>query len=186
MSKNFEKTSKFLSLILRHSPETIGLQLDEEGWADIELLISSANAAGHQLSRKLLMDVVSSSDKRRFAVSENGMKIRANQGHSIAVNLKLEPQLPPSQLFHGTATRFEVPIRKEGLLRGSRQYVHLSSSKEVATMVGARHGKPLVLTVLTEEMYRDGMAFYLSENGVWLTEAVPAKYLKFEANLERT
>lgn len=180
MSKRIEQTSKFLSLVLRHSPETIGLRLDNEGWADIEELISSANAKDRHLSRELLIEIVSSSDKQRFAISDDGTKIRANQGHSLAVDLKLEPRVPPSQLFHGTATRFEASIRKDGLLRGSRQYVHLSSSIEVATTVGARHGKPMVLSVLAEQMHQDSMAFYLSQNGVWLTESVPVKYIKFE------
>ncbi|MET0267877.1 MAG: RNA 2'-phosphotransferase [Duganella sp.] len=180
MSKHIEQTSKFLSLVLRHSPETIGLTLDNEGWANIEELISFANAQGRALTRALLIEVVSSSDKQRFAINDNGTKIRANQGHSIPVELKLEPQVPPSHLFHGTATRFEASIRKDGLLRGTRQYVHLSSSTEVAATVGARHGKPLVLSVLAEQMHRDGIVFYISENGVWLTESVPVKYIEFE------
>ena len=169
-----------MSLILRHSPETIGLRLDNEGWADIEELISSANAKGHDFSRELLLEVVATSDNQRFAINDNGTKSRANQGHSIPVELKLEPQVPPSHLFHGTATRFEASIRKDGLLRGTRQYVHLSSSAEVAATVGARHGRPLVLSILAEQMHHDGIAFYFSENGVWLTVSVPVKYIKFE------
>jgi putative RNA 2'-phosphotransferase len=182
MSKHFERTSKFLSLVLRHSPETIGLRLDNEGWAEVEELISSANAKGHDLSRELLIEVVSSNDKQRFAFNDSGTKIRANQGHSISVDLKLSSQVPPPQLFHGTATRFEASIRKEGLRPRSRQYVHLSSSVEVATTVGTRHGKPLVLRIHAEQMHRDGIVFYLSENGVWLTESVPVEYIKFEGS----
>ncbi len=181
MLKNIEKTSNFLSLVLRHSPETIGLKLDEEGWADIEQLISSANAAGHELSRELLTAIVSTSDKQRFAISGNGTRIRANQGHSVQISLKLKPQMPPSKLFHGTATRFEAAIRKDGLLRGSRQHVHLSTSTKIASTVGARHGKPLTLTVLAGKMHQDGIEFYLSENGIWLTESVPVQYIVFDA-----
>jgi len=180
MSKNTEKTSKFLSLVLRHSPETIGLQLDQEGWADIEQLLTAANAGGHRLTRQLLSEIVSTSDKQRFTISSDGLKIRANQGHSIQVDLKLAPQTPPPRLFHGTATRFEASIRQDGLLRGTRQHVHLSSSQEVATTVGARHGKPLILTVLAEKMHEDGSVFYLSDNGVWLTESVPVRYIAFQ------
>lgn len=182
MSKHFERTSKFLSLVLRHSPDSIGLRLDNEGWAEVEELISFANAKGHDLSRELLIEVVSSNDKQRFALNDNGTKIRAKQGHSIPVDLKLNPRVPPSQLFHGTATRFEASIRKEGLRPGSRQYVHLSSSVEVATTVGARHGKPLVLRIHAEQMRRDGIVFYLSENGVWLTDSVPVEYIQFEGS----
>ena len=182
MSKHFERTSKFLSLVLRHSPDTIGLKLDNEGWAEVEELISSANANGHVLSRELLIEVVSSNDKQRFAFNDSGTKIRANQGHSISVDLKLSPQVPPPQLFHGTATRFEESIRKEGLRPGSRQYVHLSCSVEVATTVGTRHGKPLVLRIHAEQMHRDGIVFYLSPNGVWLTDSVPVEYIKFEGS----
>lgn len=184
MSKNNEKTSKLLSLVLRHSPETLGLTLDEEGWADIDLLISSANAGGHQLSRELLVSIVSASDKQRFRISDDGTKIRANQGHSIQVDLKLSPQVPPSRLFHGTARRFETSIRKDGLLRGARHHVHLSAAEEVALTVGARHGKPMILTVLAEEMQRDGLEFYLSENGVWLTDSVPVQYIAFQENTQ--
>jgi putative RNA 2'-phosphotransferase len=123
--------------------------------------------------------VVASSDKQRFAIDASGTKIRANQGHSISVDLQLEAEIPPAVLFHGTATRFAESIRKEGLLRGSRQHVHLSSNREVATTVGARHGKPLILLIRAGDMHRDGIAFYLSANGVWLTDAVPVNYIDF-------
>lgn len=181
MSKQFERISKFFSLVLRHSPETIGLNLEKEGWAEVEELISCANANGHDLSQDLLIELVSSNDKQRFAFNDSGTKIRANQGHSIPVDLKLSPQVPPPQLFHGTATRFEASIRKDGLRPGSRQYVHLSSSIEVATSVGTRHGKPLVLRIHAEKMHQDGSAFYLSENGVWLTDSVSVEYIQFRA-----
>jgi putative RNA 2'-phosphotransferase len=128
----------------------------------------------------LLLEVVASSDKRRFTINTGGTRIRANQGHSILVDLNLEAQVPPGQLFHGTATRFITSICKDGLLRGARQYVHLSSSAEIAATVGARHGKALVLKVRALEMHRDGIVFYLSDNGVWLTEAVPFHYIDFQ------
>lgn len=184
MSKHLEQTSKLLGLVLRHSPEAIGIQLDGEGWADMDQLIASANAKGYRLSRELLTEVVTSSDKQRFALDSSGTRIRANQGHSIPVDLKLKQQVPPAYLFHGTATRFAASIRENGLLRGSRQYVHLSSSREVAIIVGTRHGKPLVLNVRADEMHRDGMTLYLSDNGVWLTEAVPVQYIDFEDSAE--
>ncbi len=184
MSKQHENTSKFLSLVLRHQPETIGLVLNDEGWADLDQLISLANAQGTSLTRELVFDVVASSDKQRFALDTSdtgGTRIRANQGHSVAVDLKLAPQVPPELLFHGTATRFAPSIGQEGLRPGARQHVHLSATADTATSVGARHGKPLVLVVRAGEMERDGSVFYLSANGIWLTAAVPIRYIDFSA-----
>ncbi|HEY0064351.1 MAG TPA: RNA 2'-phosphotransferase [Telluria sp.] len=176
---NLEKASKFLSLVLRHKPEEIGLTLDHEGWADIGQLVALSNAKGKPLTRELLVEVVRTSDKQRFAIDPAGTRIRANQGHSIPVDLKLPPQTPPARLFHGTATRFIASIREKGLSAGSRQHVHLSADRETATRVGARHGKPSVLVVDAAAMQRDGMVFYVSENDVWLTEAVPVDYIAF-------
>jgi len=175
---NNTSTSKFLSLILRHKPEEIGLTLDPNGWASIEELIALAAARGTQLSRAQIETIVAESDKQRFAISADGTKIRANQGHSVGIALGLAPQTPPEQLFHGTATRFLDSIRASGLHSASRQHVHLSSDLSTAEKVGSRHGKPVILTVESGQMARDGHLFYLSENGVWLTDAVPAKYLK--------
>jgi len=169
--------SKFLSLVLRHKPEEIGLVLDQNGWASIDELIVLANARGTNLSRPLIESIVANSDKQRFAISVDGMKIRANQGHSVDIALGLAPQTPPERLYHGTATRFLESIRESGLHAGSRQHVHLSQDLATAEKVGSRHGKPVVLTVESGQMARDGHQFYLSDNGVWLTEAVPAKYL---------
>lgn len=169
--------SKFLSLVLRHKPEEIGLVLDQNGWASIEELIALANARGTNLSRPQIESIVENSDKQRFAISADGMKIRANQGHSVDIVLGLKPQTPPERLYHGTATRFLDAIRASGLHSASRQHVHLSTDLATAEKVGSRHGKPVILTVDAGRMARDGHLFYLSENGVWLTESVPAKYL---------
>ncbi len=174
---NNTSTSKFLSLILRHKPEEIGLTLDVNGWASIEDLIARAGAHGTALTRPLIESIVANSDKQRFAISPDGARIRANQGHSVEIVLGLVPQTPPEQLFHGTATRFLDSIRESGLHAASRQHVHLSSDRETAEKVGSRHGKPVVLVVASGRMSRDGHLFYKSENGVWLTDAVPTEYL---------
>lgn len=176
---NVNKTSisKFLSLVLRHKPEEIGLALDANGWAPIEELIARANARGTPLTRLLIETIVADSDKQRFAISADGAKIRANQGHSVEISLGLAPQTPPEQLFHGTATRFIESIRAGGLHAAARQHVHLSSDLATAEKVGSRHGQPVVLVVESGQMAREGHLFYQSENGVWLTDSVPTKYL---------
>ena len=174
-----ESLSKFLSLVLRHRPEEIGLALDGHGWADVDELVALSNSKGMPLTREIVLEIVVTSDKRRFALSPDGKRIRANQGHSIAVNLNLTPQEPPATLFHGTATRFAQSIRANGLLPGSRQHVHLSWNAAIAMDVGSRHGKPLILVIRASEMHRDGYDFFLSDNGVWLTSTVPPCYLEF-------
>lgn len=171
--------SKFLSLVLRHQPEKIGLQLDDQGWAEVEELLQRANAKGKQLTRTLLEQVVAENDKQRFSFSEDGRRIRANQGHSINIDLALTPTEPPAILYHGTATRFLDSIRAQGLHSGNRQHVHLSRDVETATKVGQRHGQPVVLIVQAAAMTSAGRLFWLSENGVWLTEAVPPEFLVF-------
>ncbi|WP_226468907.1 RNA 2'-phosphotransferase [Luteimonas panaciterrae] len=181
MTANPISTSKFLSLILRHEPEAIGLMLDGQGWAQIDELILLANARGHALSRDLVEQVVRESDKKRFAISDDGLRIRANQGHSIGIDLALTPQAPPSTLYHGTATRFAASIREQGLLKRDRQHVHLSPDTDTAIKVGSRHGKPLVLTIRAGEMHERGMAFFRSENGVWLTDAVAPEFIDWPA-----
>ncbi|WP_307580315.1 RNA 2'-phosphotransferase [Pseudoduganella violaceinigra] len=163
---------------MRHQPEEIGLTLDRNGWASIDELIALSNARGSRLSRTLLETIVAECEKQRFAISEDGTKIRANQGHSVAIELELAPQTPPEQLYHGTATRFLDSIRENGLHAASRQHVHLSLELATAEKVGGRHGKPAILTVESGRMARDGHLFYLSENGVWLTDTVPAHYLR--------
>ncbi|WP_400083105.1 RNA 2'-phosphotransferase [Yoonia sp. R78084] len=171
MNYDFKDTSKFLSYILRHKPDAIGLTLDPEGWANIEELIAKADIS---LDRDTLRKVVATSDKKRFAISADGLSIRANQGHSIAVNLGLEPAEPPELLYHGTATRFLESIKVQGLLPQNRQYVHLSADHDTAVSVGQRHGKPVVLTIPALQMHHQGHQFFQAKNGVWLTERVLA------------
>ncbi|MDP2762032.1 MAG: RNA 2'-phosphotransferase [Sideroxyarcus sp.] len=179
MSKGIEATSKFLSYVLRHKPETIGLELDLEGWAMVDQLVNLASKHGTALTRELLLEVVATSGKKRFALSQDGSRIRANHGHSIQVDLGLTPQTPPRILLHGTATRFETSIRAQGLVAGSRQYVHLSADRETAFQVGKRYGKPLLLEVEALAMCGSGYEFFMSANGIWLTRSVPAIYLHF-------
>lgn len=179
MDPQLVRLSKFISLVLRHQPQKYGLRLDERGWARVDDLIAAANRAGVPLTRELLLQVVAQNDKQRFAISEDGTAIRARQGHSFPVDLGLSPVAPPPQLYHGTAERFLASIRRQGLLRRSRQHVHLSPDVDTAIKVGQRHGRPVVLTVESGAMHRDGYQFYRSENGVWLVEAVPAAYLVF-------
>ncbi|NVM74669.1 putative RNA 2'-phosphotransferase [Duganella sp. SG902] len=181
MSKSrLESTSKFLSLILRHAPETIGIQLDANGWADVAELLEKAAQHGKPITRELLNEVVATSDKKRFAFSADEQSIRANQGHSVAaVDLELRPTPPPPVLYHGTASRFVDSIKATGLRSQSRNHVHLSSQMETAVSVGKRHGSPVVLTIQAQAMHAQGHPFYLSENGVWLTADVPAAFIGF-------
>jgi putative RNA 2'-phosphotransferase len=179
MDKKLIKISKFLSLVLRHKPETIGLSLDQGGWAQVNELLSAAKRAGVPLNEEILRQVVEQNDKQRFTFSEDHWKIRANQGHSIAVDLGLEPLIPPELLFHGTAIRFIESIKQKGLLPGSRRQVHLSPDERTAVKVGQRHGKPIVLTIQTGRMHKSGFQFYRSANLVWLTDKVPIEYIIF-------
>lgn len=180
MTDHLVHTSKFLSLILRHAPEKIGLALDSNGWADIGQLLAQSARHGRRLSREQLDDVVARDSKTRYAISDDGLRIRANQGHSLAaVDIALPPALPPAVLYHGTASRFVEAIRTGGLLPGSRNHVHLSASRETAVAVGARHGKPVVLMVDAAAMQAQGHAFYVSANGVWLVDTVPAGFIGF-------
>ena len=179
MDPGLVKLSKFMSLVLRHKPEEIGLALDENGWAHVAELIARANLKGVRLTHSDLRTIVEKNDKKRFALSDDGTRIRASQGHSIKVDLALTPVAPPARLFHGTASRFVESIRAQGLLRGRRQHVHLSPDETTATRVGQRHGKPVVLQVRAGQMHQAGRQFFLSANGVWLTEHVPAEYLVF-------
>ncbi len=176
--KEVRKISKFVSFVLRHQPEVIGLTLDANGWADVEELIAGANAAGRALTREVLEEVVARNDKKRFVFSEDGKRIRAAQGHSIEVDLQLEPREPPEILYHGTADVRVESILANGLNPGSRLHVHLSPDEETATKVGRRHGRPVVLRIRSGEMWRSGCLFYLSENGVWLTPRVPPEFIE--------
>lgn len=181
-NKELEKTSKFLSLVLRHDPARIGIALDSSGWANNDQLLQQLAAHGHAITLEQLREVVATSDKQRFALSEDGLRIRANQGHSIAaVDLKLQKREPPELLLHGTAARFLDAIGASGLISQSRNHVHLSADMDVAVSVGKRHGKPVVLTVRARAMAAQGHEFYLSENGVWLTESVPLQFIELES-----
>lgn len=172
--------SKLLSLVLRHAPRTIGVELDAQGWVAVDHLLERAARHGRPISRAQLHAVVRTSDKQRFALSEDGTRIRANQGHSLtSVDLGLAPSEPPAQLYHGTAERFVDAIRAAGLRPQARQHVHLSRERGTATTVGARHGRPVVLVVDAAAMLRAGHTFYVSANGVWLTAAVPAAFITF-------
>ena len=175
---DFTSISKFLSFVLRHKPESIDLKLDENGWADIDDFIAKANRHGQKLTRTLINEIVINNDKQRFVISEDGLYIRANQGHSINVDLQLKKVAPPDILYHGTATRFADSILKTGLNPKSRQYVHLSTDITTAIKVGQRHGKAIVFKITAQLMFNDDYEFYLSENQVWLTKQVPPKYLQ--------
>lgn len=172
------KFSKFLSLVLRHKPETIGLSLDEEGWAEVDELLEKMADHGRRLSREVLDDCVANNNKKRFAFSEDGDRIRASQGHSISIDLGLEPADPPDVLFHGTVERFLGMIMAEGLRPQQRQHVHLSQDQETAVIVGSRRGKAIVLEVNAAAMVAAGHTFFLSVNGVWLTDHVPPEFLQ--------
>ncbi len=170
--------SKFLSWVLRHEPQAIGLTLDPEGWADLDVLVAAAAAYGQALDQATIDRVVETNDKKRFSISSDGLSIRAAQGHSTdQVAITYPPVPPPAVLFHGTATRFLESIRAEGLRPQSRHYVHLSATAETAMAVGRRHGAPVLLEVLSGAMHRAGMVFHRADNGVWLTRAVPAEFL---------
>lgn len=172
-----KRISKFLSLILRHQPEIIGLKLDENGWADVEELIAKSAKRRTHFTMKELDEVVETNNKKRFAFNEDKTRIRASQGHSIDINLALETVQPPDFLYHGTAEANIHSIFETGIEKRTRQHVHLSVDKETATKVGMRHGKPTILTIRTGKMHQDGIAFFQSANGVWLTEFVDPKYI---------
>jgi len=174
---NQKDLSKFISLILRHKPETIGIALDEHGWANTDELIEGVNRT-HPLDMKLLEKIVAEDGKQRYSFNEDKTKIRANQGHSIPVDVELEEKEPPKVLYHGTGEKYVSSIDEIGLIPKSRLYVHLSKDIDTAIKVGSRHGRPVVYEVDCGRMYRDGYRFYLSVNGVWLTKEVPVRYLK--------
>lgn len=178
MEKRITETSKFLSFVLRHQPEAIGLRLDVEGWADINELIARSAREGKVLTRELITTVVETSEKKRFTLSPDGERIRAAQGHStLQVAINYPEKTPPEFLYHGTASRFLSSIKAQGLRPGSRQYVHLSADEVTARAVGQRHGKPVIIMVKAREMYQRGIPFYQAENGVWLTSEVSVEFL---------
>ena len=170
--------SKFLSLILRHHPETVGITLDPHGWADVDELILKVNQAGrYALDKVLLEEIVRTDNKQRYSFNGDHSRIRANQGHSIQVDVELEEKIPPAVLYHGTGEKSVNSILQQGVLPRSRLYVHLSPTPEIARQVGSRHGKPAVFQVDSGKMSLSGIPFYLSKNGVWLVKEVPPQYL---------
>ncbi len=173
-----DKLSVFISLVLRHNPDAAGIKLDEHGWANVDELIEGIKNTGRQIDMDVLEEIVRTDNKQRYSFNENKTLIRANQGHSIPVDVELEEQQPPQYLYHGTADRFLDSIITEGLKPMNRLYVHLSKDEETAVKVGKRHGKPVVLKIKAEEMWKDGIKFYLSQNGVWLTKYVDKKYIE--------
>lgn len=173
------RTSKFLSLVLRHEPGLIGITLDEAGWVPVSELLRACREHGRPVTPDELREVVEGNDKRRFSFSEDGLRIRASQGHSVPVNLGYDPADPPELLYHGTAEKFLPLIREQGLRKGARHHVHLSHDAETARRVGGRRGRPFVLEVRSGRMRREGYEFFLSANGVWLTERVPPEFITF-------
>ena len=176
-SKRDVELGRFLSLVLRHNPAAAGIRLDEHGWADVGALLSGCARAGKRIDRETLERIVRENSKQRYSFNGDHTKIRANQGHSIAVDVELREMQPPARLYHGTAARFLERIRAEGITRQSRQYVHLSADAETAYRVGSRHGAPVVLPLDTAAMAQDGYRFFRSENGVWLCEQAPWRYV---------
>ncbi|HEY4583432.1 MAG TPA: RNA 2'-phosphotransferase [Lysobacter sp.] len=172
------RQSRFLSRVLRHAPDAIGLSLDDAGWADIDTLIAQANAYGVAIDRAAIDQIVAGNDRQRYAIDETGTHIRARQGHSIEVDLGLVPVEPPGRLFHGTATRHLRSILRDGLLRGRRMHVHLSTDADSAR-VGARHGMPAVLGIRAHAMHAAGHVFLRAENGVWLVDRVPRGFIEY-------
>ena len=177
MSDPNTKLGKLLAWVLRHEPEAIGVELDLAGWIDVDELLAGLERYGRPTTRAQLEQCVATDSKQRYTLSPEGTRIRAAQGHSIPVELGLEQREPPAQLFHGTPERFVATILAEGLIRGQRHDVHLSTSTETATQVGQRRGRPVILRIDAAAMHRDGHAFYCSDNGVWLTRAVLPAYL---------
>lgn len=185
MRKELIGMSKFLSFVLRHRPESIGLQMDENGWVDVNELIDKSNiyqkGSGYEpLTKEILDEIVATNEKKRFSYSDDGWLIRASQGHSVDIDLDLKPKSPPEYLYHGTADRFINLIKKDGLKKMNRNHVHLSSTFETALKVGQRHGNPKVLRIKSKEMDKDGLLLFLSDNDVWLADEVPAKYIEFD------
>lgn len=179
MSKKNKNISKFLSYVLRHHPDKLGVTLDRNGWTSVAVLLEKINVEPYTLSMEELEEVVATNNKKRFAFNEDKTMIRANQGHSVDIDLALQPKEPPKYLYHGTVEKFITSIQEKGLIKGMRQHVHLSADKETAINVGSRRGKPIILTIRSGEMHAQDHPFYQSENGVWLTEKVPTEFIEF-------
>lgn len=176
-SKDVE-LGKFISLILRHKPQVIGITLDQNGWADTQELLAGINASNRYIDMEILERIVRENNKKRYSFNEDKSRIRANQGHSISVNVEMKEMTAPDELYHGTADRFLDSIKEKGILKMNRQYVHLSADVETAKAVGKRHGKPVVLVIDTKKMAEDGYTFWLSDNGVWQSEDIKWEYVK--------
>lgn len=173
-----EQLGKYISYILRHHPEAIGITLDEHGWADVVELLKGINEAGRKIDMELLEEIVATNNKKRYSFNEDKTLIRANQGHSIDVDVELKQCTPPDFLWHGTGEKYVVSIDKQGLRPKSRLHVHLSADYDTAVNVGSRHGKPIVYKINSKAMSEAGYEFFKSENGVWLTKEVPVQYLE--------
>lgn len=178
--KEITNISRFMSLVLRHQPEKIGLDLDAQGWASVEELIEKMQKAGKNLNHTILEEVVTNNNKKRFAFNEDKSRIRASQGHTIEIELGYEPKEPPEILYHGTAFKNIASILQKGILKGDRHHIHLSKDVETAMSVGTRHGKPILLIIKAQRMFNDGIPFFCSENGVWLTEYIHPKYFSVQ------
>jgi len=178
--KNITQLSKFLSLVLRHQPEELGILLNEQGWTNVDTLLKAMQAKGFAIDLELLKQVVAENNKKRFALNEDCTKIRANQGHSVEIDLGYSHTPPPEMLYHGTAEQHIASIKKDGIQKRSRHHVHLSVDTETATKVGQRHGKLVLLSIKAGEMQRAGHFFYISDNGVWLTDEVPSNFIVWE------
>lgn len=180
--EKLDKLSVFISFVLRHKPEAAHISLDEHGWANVEELLNGINDTGRKIDMEILEEIVITDNKQRYSFNQDKTLIRANQGHSVSVDVELREQEPPGFLYHGTATRFLDNIINEGLKPMSRLYVHLSKDIETASKIGRRHGAPVILKIHSEDMYKEGFKFYLSENGVWLTKKVDVKYFEVMNN----
>ena len=180
-----EDLGKFLAYILRHKPSAIGIELDEYGFAEVDVLIDGIVKSGRKIDLPILNEIVELDEKMRFSFNDDRTKIRANQGHSIPVDLQLEKRVPPDILYHGTAEKYLDGILKDGVQKRTRNYVHLSKDIVAAVKVGSRHGKPVVLVINAKAMAKAGMDFYISENGVWLTDSVPYEYIMEVLGSER-
>lgn len=175
--KQLKTKSKFLSLVLRHRPELIGIQLDEQGWISVSTLLEKMQAFGKAMDLETLEEVVANNNKKRFAFNADKTMIRANQGHSIDIDLGYQPATPPASLYHGTAKKYIESIMRSGIQKRQRHHVHLSADLATAKSVGSRHGNPVILIIDTARMLADGISFYKSENDVWLTEHIDPKYI---------
>ncbi len=175
---NLENISRYMSLILRHKPDVIGISLDEHGWANVNELINGIAKNNAGFNMESLEEIVRTDSKQRYSFNDDKTLIRANQGHSIPVDIELEEKEPPEYLYHGTGEKYVESINRQGLIPKSRLYVHLSKNVKTAESVGERHGRPIVYLVHSGKMYKDGYKFYLSANGVWLTKKVPVEYLQ--------